>query len=83
MANIKSFGKIPQLGEKIKVYYAVQIDTIPPQFKFFVNNADFFKKDVIRYFEKELQKHLISKDCRLSFILKEKETGKAWKIIRF
>jgi len=56
MANIKSFGKIPQLGEKIKVYYAVQIDTIPPQFKFFVNNEDFFKKDVIRYFEKELQK---------------------------
>ncbi len=56
MANIKSFGKIPQLGEKIKVYYAVQIDTIPPQFKFFVNNEDFFKKDVVRYFEKELQK---------------------------
>ncbi len=56
MAGIKSFGKIPQLGEKIKVYYAVQIDTIPPQFKFFVNNADFFKKDVVRYFEKELQK---------------------------
>jgi GTP-binding protein len=58
MASIKSFGKIPQLGEKIKVYYAVQIDTTPPQFKFFVNNADFFKKDVVRYFEKELQKAL-------------------------
>ncbi|MCL1833660.1 MAG: ribosome biogenesis GTPase Der [Leptospirales bacterium] len=56
MAEIKNMGKIPQLGEKIKIYYAVQIDTTPPQFKFFVNNADFFKKDIIRYFEKELQK---------------------------
>jgi GTP-binding protein len=56
MAGIKNVGKIPQLGEKIKVYYAVQVDTTPPQFKFFVNNADFFKKDIIRYFEKELQK---------------------------
>jgi GTP-binding protein len=56
MAGIKNLSKIPQLGEKIKVYYAVQIDTTPPQFKFFVNNAEFFKKDIIRYFEKELQK---------------------------
>lgn len=56
LANIKSKGSIPQLGEKIRVYYAVQIDTVPPQFKFFVNNAEFFRKDVVRYFEKALQK---------------------------
>ena len=56
LANIKSKGSIPQLGEKIRVYYAVQIDTVPPQFKFFVNNAAYFRKDVVRYFEKAIQK---------------------------
>jgi GTP-binding protein len=56
LADIKSKGSIPQLGEKIRVYYAVQIDTVPPQFKFFVNNEDYFRKDVVRYFEKALQK---------------------------
>lgn len=56
LGDIKSRGSIPQLGEKIRVYYAVQIDTVPPRFKFFVNNEDYFRKDVIRYFEKSLQK---------------------------
>ncbi|HOP63454.1 MAG TPA: ribosome biogenesis GTPase Der [Spirochaetota bacterium] len=55
ISDIKSVGRIPQLGEKIRVYYAVQIDTVPPSFRFFVNNADHFRKDVIRYFEKSLK----------------------------
>jgi GTP-binding protein len=55
LGSIKSAGRIPQLNEKIRVYYAVQIDSVPPQFKFFVNNPEFFRKDVIRYFEKALK----------------------------
>ncbi len=53
--DLQSKGKIPQLGEKIRIYYSVQVDTVPPQFKFFVNNPDFFRKDVVRYFEKAIQ----------------------------
>jgi len=55
MAQIKSSARIPQLNEKLRVYYAVQLESIPPQFKLFVNNAEYFKKDVIRYFEKALK----------------------------
>ena len=49
---------MPILGEKLKIYYATQIETVPPKFKIFVNNADYFKKDVIRYLQKLLQKEL-------------------------
>ncbi|PKL35491.1 MAG: ribosome biogenesis GTPase Der [Spirochaetae bacterium HGW-Spirochaetae-1] len=56
IARLQSAGRLPQLGHKIRIYYAAQIHTIPPQFKFFVNNAALFRKDVVRYFEKSLQK---------------------------
>jgi GTP-binding protein len=39
-----------------RIYYAAQINTVPPQFKFFVNNASLFRSDTVRYFEKALQK---------------------------
>ncbi|HPS58149.1 MAG TPA: ribosome biogenesis GTPase Der [Spirochaetota bacterium] len=55
MAQIKSAARIPQLNEKLKVYYAVQVESVPPQFKLFVNHAEYFKKDVVRYFEKALK----------------------------
>lgn len=58
ISQIQSSGRVPQLKNKIKIYYATQIKTEPPQFKFFVNNPDYFKKDVVRYFEKSLQKKL-------------------------
>ncbi len=48
----------PLLGEKLKIYYATQIETVPPRFKLFVNNADLFRKDVLRYLQKFLQKEL-------------------------
>ena len=55
LEKLQGSGRLPQLGHKIRIYYATQIDTIPPQFKFFVNNTSFFRKDIIRYFEKGLQ----------------------------
>ena len=56
LEKLQNSGRLPQLGSKLRIYYAAQIDTIPPQFKFFVNNASLFRQDVIRYFEKGLQK---------------------------
>jgi GTP-binding protein len=58
VAQLQKPGRIPQLGDKLRVYYAVQTDTIPPEFKFFVNNPDLFRREIIRYFEKNLQKEL-------------------------
>lgn len=55
IGELQKSGKVPKLGEKIKIYYAAQINTVPPSFKFFVNNASFFRKDIIRFFEKSLQ----------------------------
>ena len=58
MAQIQAARKIPQLQSSIRIYYATQVDTVPPQFKLFVNNPLNFRKDIIRYFEKSLQKEL-------------------------
>ncbi len=58
LEEIQNKKTMPMLGEKLKIYYATQIETIPPKFKFFVNNADFFKKDIIRHLQKILQKEL-------------------------
>ncbi len=80
IARLQSHGRLPQLGHKIRIYYAAQIDTTPPQFKFFVNNTEHFRKDVIRYFEKELQKefdlHGIPVIIHLEGKKKEKKKGK-------
>ena len=56
LAELQSKGRIPQLGHKIRIYYGAQIDTVPPQFKLFVNDVQLFRKDVVRYFEKSLQR---------------------------
>ncbi|MBN2402603.1 MAG: ribosome biogenesis GTPase Der [Spirochaetes bacterium] len=58
LEDIQNKKTMPLLGEKLKIYYATQIETIPPRFKLFVNNADFFKKDIIRHLQKILQKEL-------------------------
>ncbi|MFC1671089.1 ribosome biogenesis GTPase Der [Spirochaetota bacterium] len=55
-SQILKSGKIPKTKSKLKIYYAAQINSSPPQFKLFVNNSVLFKKDVLRFFEKALQK---------------------------
>ena len=55
IGQLQKSHRIPQLGDKLKILYATQIDTIPPKFKFFVNNIEHFRKDVIRYFEKSIK----------------------------
>ncbi len=56
IAKLLNSGRVRQLGGTLKIYYAAQISTSPPEFKFFVNNPLLFKRDVVRFFEKSLQK---------------------------
>ena len=42
LEEFKNKRTMPLLGEKLKIYYATQIETVPPRFKIFVNNADLF-----------------------------------------
>jgi GTP-binding protein len=58
LAQIQSSRRIPQLQSSIKIYYATQTESMPPRFKLFVNNPEHFRKDIVRYFEKSLQKEL-------------------------
>jgi hypothetical protein len=55
---MKRSGRLPGFGSDLKVFYATQMSQSPPTFKFFVNDASKFRADVIRYFQKELQKLL-------------------------
>lgn len=56
ISDLQDSSRLPQLGNRIRIYYATQINTVPPKFKFFVNNSEFFRKDTVRYFEKALKK---------------------------
>ncbi len=58
LESIQNQKRTPLLGETLKIYYATQIETTPPRFKLFVNKPDLFKKDIIRYLQKVLQKEL-------------------------
>jgi len=58
LEEIQREHKLPSLGSDIKIYYATQVDTIPPQFKLFVNNEKNFRADAVRFLQKEFQKLL-------------------------
>lgn len=58
LEDVQKRKRIPVLGDTIKIYYATQIDTVPPKFKFFVNKSSLFRRDVIRFFQKLLQDEL-------------------------
>lgn len=76
VTELQKPGKIPQLGNKIRIYYAVQTDTIPPEFKFFVNNPDLFRREITRYFEKNLQKELDMKGIPIIIHIEGKKKRK-------
>lgn len=48
----------PKVGSTLKVYYATQTGTCPPQLVMFVNRPELFTKDIHRFFEKRLQEEL-------------------------
>jgi len=44
-------------GERVKVLYATQTDTVPPELVFFVNNAQNLKDDYKRFLEKKFREY--------------------------
>lgn len=58
LGELQSSGRIPQLGGRLKILYATQTGTRPPEFRLFVNSIENFRKDTLRYFQKALQKKL-------------------------
>ncbi len=55
LSDIQGSHRLPILGETAKIYYGTQTGERPPAFKIFVNNAEFFRKDVVRFLEKAIQ----------------------------
>lgn len=58
LERLQRTGRLPGFGQELKVFYATQMNMSPPTFKFFVNDPSRFRADVIRFFQKELQKFL-------------------------
>lgn len=71
--NLCASGRLPNTGEKLKIYYAVQTSAAPHKFKLFVNKASLFKKDIIRYFEKGLQKEFNLKGIPIAIQIEGKK----------
>ena len=61
------------LGARLKIYYATQTETRPPQFKLFVNNAELFRKEIVRAIEKILQKRLDMEGIPLNLAIEGKK----------
>lgn len=53
--DLQRSHRIPSLGERLKIFYITQTAADPPHFKVFVNNPEFFRRDVVRHLEKALQ----------------------------
>ncbi len=66
-------GRLPGLGSDIKVFYATQLRQSPPAFKLFVNDASKFRRDTIRFFQKEFQKLLGIKGIPVRIIIEGKQ----------
>lgn len=71
--------RLPGMGLDFKVYYATQVDSVPPSFILFVNKAEEFRKDVVRFFEKEIQKLMNLKGIPILIKVKGKEREKKTK----
>jgi GTP-binding protein len=72
LENLQKSKRLPQIGDKIKVFYATQTESSPPEFIFFVNRKEFFKKDVVRYFEKALQQEFDMKGVPVAIRIEER-----------
>jgi GTP-binding protein len=73
LETLQKSGRLPKYGQSMKIYYATQIGTRPPLFRFYVNNPDLFKIDVIRFFEKELQKSLNISGVPVNIVIEGKK----------
>lgn len=58
LTEIQNSRRVPDLGGSMKIYYATQTGSYPPEFRLFVNNTELFRRDAIRHIEKELRKEI-------------------------
>jgi len=58
--------------KKAKIYYATQAGTSPPEFVFFVNHKDHFRKDALAYFENRIREDCDLRGVPLRIRLREK-----------
>ncbi len=61
---------ISSTGHFLKMYYATQVETIPPKFVLFVNHKAMFSAQYNKYLGKELRKAFGFEGCPLVFIAK-------------
>lgn len=76
LETIQKRGRVPKLGSQAKIFYATQTDTLPPRFKLFVNNPEFFRRDMIRHIEKTLQSELELEGIPMVFSIEGKKKRK-------
>ncbi len=76
IAGILKSHRIPQMQGKIKIYYATQTGSTPPTFRFFVNNPEHFRKEIIRYLEKSLQNEFDLKGVPITIQIEGKKRNR-------
>ncbi len=74
--GIQKSHRVPTLGDRLKIYYITQTESMPPKFRLFVNNAELFRKDVVRHLEKALQANLDLKGIPVVLMLEGRKPRK-------
>ncbi|TAL38654.1 MAG: ribosome biogenesis GTPase Der [Spirochaetes bacterium] len=77
MEGIQRSRRLPLLGDTLKIYYITQTESRPPKFKLFVNRPELFRKDVVRFLEKELQNQLGATGIPMVLIIEGKKRDNA------
>lgn len=60
-------------GDRIKIYYATQVETVPPTFVLFCNNPSFMHFSYERYLENQLRAAIDFEGTPIRIILRKKE----------
>ncbi|HEV09105.1 MAG TPA: ribosome biogenesis GTPase Der, partial [Sulfurihydrogenibium azorense] len=60
-------------GKPLKIYYATQLEGKPPAFLLFVNKAEGFKENYVKFLEANLRKLLGLENAPIKLIFRDKE----------
>lgn len=75
--QIQSLRQPPSYqGKPLKIYYATQLEGKPPAFLLFVNKAEGFKENYIKFLENNLRKLLGFENAPIKLIFRGKEEDK-------
>ncbi|HEX6884741.1 MAG TPA: ribosome biogenesis GTPase Der [Planctomycetota bacterium] len=62
-------------GQRVKIHYATQAETLPPTFVLFVNDARLIGKDYLRYLENRLRELTPLAEVPLRFVVRDKDNA--------